>query len=138
MKKLEREAARQKARSHAATALTRSNVTLKRVAEILFINARADVYHRFNDERHESGALSYADMLMLASAPDTAELVRLLLAPLLELVDPQSLRLRDLDAMSRNAEAATLTRIVLRDVVRRLGPETFADTASVIDTGVKK
>jgi hypothetical protein len=80
-------------------------------------------------------SLSYADLFLLARAPETASMVREMLAPLLEIVDRQSLRLSDLDGMASTSTTAQTALEILRPTVERLESLTVqhrTDTREVV------
>lgn len=98
----------------------RCNVTNRDIADAIGLSHRSvEVMLEIGtDHKH----LRYADMVMLAANPVTRELVRLLVAPLLEAVDAQQLRVVDLQGMANDSMTADLVRIILRPTVDKLWP----------------
>lgn len=101
-------------------ALHKSNVSAKDIASV-FGTAKSNVETMLSTSdgtRH----LMYADLMCLAGDPQTRELVRLLVAPLLKAVDAQQLRVVDLQGMANDTMTADLVRIILRPTVDKLWP----------------
>ena len=98
----------------------RGNVKFEAIASALHLELAAAKRKFYNAA--DSGQLTYGDLFMLARDPDTREIVRLLVAPLLEIIDPQSLRLVDLENLMRSATGASTVLTFLRPTIERLQP----------------
>jgi hypothetical protein len=114
--KVLRQESAQRCKQLARAARGRSGVTLDEVAGTLEVSLR-QAQRLFEDGY---GQLSYADLVLLARAPETSGLCRELLAPLLEMVDRRSLRLADLEGMASTSTTAQTALEILRPTVERL------------------
>lgn len=116
----ERRAALTEAKRQIMRERKRSNVTMQDMADAIGLSLRSVevMLDTGSDHKH----LRYADMIMLAAHPVTRELVRLLVAPLLEVVDSQQLRVVDLQGMANDKLTADYARMILRPTVDKLWP----------------
>lgn len=134
----ERERARGAAKTVAARAVKQSNLTYKEIGAVLAVSYE-NTFRRFEGHQQHGGGnttygVTYTDLWMLSLKPETAELVRLLLAPLLERVERHSLRIADLDRLASNSHTTEVARIALKPTAALLWPEKFADTRPVSST----
>lgn len=129
----QRDRARRQATKAASRAIRDANLNYKAVGEILSLS-RENVCRRFGGQqfpdRSSTYGLAYTDLWMLSANPETAELTRLLLAPLLEQVERHSLRIADLDRLAANPNTTETARIALAPTAAMLWPDKFADTAN--------
>ena len=110
------------ARAIVGRARARAGVPYKTMGEVLHIGA-ANIQHMTAVEGRNYKNMSVADLLMLARAPETRELCRIVLAELQTIVDLHGLRVCDLVALAQRPETADLVRMILRPAVEALGPE---------------
>ena len=103
---------------YARAARAKCNVKCDAVANALHV----DPSHADRMFSHEHYGFSYADLFLLARAPETAGMVRDMLAPLLELTDPRNLRLSDLEGMASSSTTAHTALQYLRPTFERLAP----------------
>lgn len=114
----------------ARAARSRAGVSTSQVAHAMRVHTQFAA--RCFSEDGTGCQLSYADLFLLARAPETAGMVREMLAPLLELVDTRNLRLSDIDGLARSATSAHLALAMLRPTIERLVPlMNLADTGEV-------
>jgi hypothetical protein len=105
-------------------------VSYEAVAGVLHVSVR-HVGYCFQEDG-DVRQFTYADLFLLARAPETAGLVRDMLSPLLELIDPRNLRLSDLDGLARSSSSAHTVLQILLPTVERLSPvENVTSTAEV-------
>lgn len=111
----------------ARLARSRTGVKFDAIADVLCVSP-SYVDHQFD---YDTGTqLGYADLFLLARAPETADLCRELLAPLLEIVDRQSLRLRDLEGLAATSTGREAALAILKSTAERIAPvENRSDTA---------
>lgn len=127
----ERERVRRLAKQAAARAVSTSEVSYKTIGSILSLS-RENAHRRFESLSTQGGrtyVLTYTDLWMLASNNETAELARLLLAPLFEQVDRHNLRIADIERLAANVNTTETARIALKPTARMLWPDQFKDTA---------
>jgi len=104
---------------HATAARARANVKYEQIASALCVS-HVHCKDLFTNPQYMQ--LGYGDLFLLARAPETAGMVREMLAPLLELIDQRNLRLSDLEGMARSTATAQLALAILRPTFDALEP----------------
>lgn len=104
----------------ARAARARQGVKFTEVAGVLRVHLRHAA--RMFGEEGDGRQFTYADLFLLARAPETAGMVREMLTPLLELIDPRNLRLSDLEGLASSSTSAHTVLQILRPTVERLTP----------------
>jgi len=107
-------------KQRARSARSRQGVSYAAVAAAMRVHTQFAA--RCFGEEGSGCQFSYADLFLLAREPQTARMVRDMLAPLLELVDPRNLRLGDLEGMAATSTTAHTALQYLRPTFERLAP----------------
>ena len=109
-----------------SAAFKRANVDHKTIAAIIG-TSDDKVWRMFSmDQSHIH--MRVGDLYALANHPDSARFVKLVLAGFHSVIDPQELRVCDLEAMSHSELTTSIARMRLRPLLVKLFPELLKKT----------
>jgi len=104
----------------ANAARSRHNLKFEAIASAIDLRLSCTKRKFSVDSREQQ--LTYGDLFMLAKDPETAAMVREMLAPILAITDPQNLRLVDIEAMCRSVTGASTVLAFLRPTIDAVMP----------------
>lgn len=136
----QRDAGRKETRKLVTDAFHRSGVTQQQIADVLGVGqpyARSLTAADAQCGTGRQAQLNYHHLVRLAAAVETREFARLLLVPILGVVDAHQLRVADLEQMSSRPDYADAARRTLQAVTARLWPGLLPGAVTVVSPGLE-